>query len=278
MKATVIGLGLIGGSFALELIKMGYTLCGVEASAAHAEKALDRKLVHEVKPLEVALQKAQLIVLATPVDAALQLLPELLEHMVDGQVLIDLCSTKGRLCEAVAKHPKRGQYVASHPMAGTEFSGPEAAVEGLFAGRFMVVCEKEKSSPDALAFAEALFAKMYMRTVHYTADAHDMHAAFVSHISHVSSFALALTVLNKEENDKDIFQLAAGGFTSTVRLAKSAPHTWVPIFRQNRQHLLDVMDAHLNKLHAFRKALENDDAEALEALMLRANEIKRIIQ
>ncbi len=277
MKATVIGLGLIGGSIALELKVLGYTVCGVDAKDAHAHMALDRGLVHKLASLEASLQDAELIVLATPVDASLKLLPQLLDMLSENQVLIDLCSTKGSLCSAVERHARRPQYVACHPMAGTEHSGPAAAVQGLFRDRFMVICERERSSGFAVAYVEALFAKMEMRTVYYEADEHDMHAAFVSHISHVSSFALALTVLDKEESDKAIFQLAAGGFTSTVRLAKSAPHTWVPIFRQNRNHLLEVMDAHMQKLVQFRDALERDDAERLESLMQRANEIKRII-
>jgi prephenate dehydrogenase len=162
-------------------------------------------------------------------------------------------------------------------MAGTEFSGPEAAVEGLFAGRFTVICNKDESDADALATAERLFETLGMKTVYYHAEAHDMHAAFVSHISHITSFALALTVLDKEKNEKDIFSLAAGGFTSTVRLAKSAPRTWVPIFKQNKKYLLDVLDAQSEKLRLFKEAIESDSDVELHTLIEEANEIKRIL-
>ncbi len=277
MKAAVIGLGLIGGSFALELKRLGWHVSGADASADHAMQALERGLVHAQGKWEDIVDGAELIVLAMPVDAIASLAPAVLDRMREGQVLIDLGSTKGRILEAVQGNARRAQFVACHPMAGTEFSGPAAAHEGLFANRFVVICAREASSPAAVALVEGLFGQMGMQTVYYSAEAHDMHAAFVSHISHVSSFALALTVLDKEQNEKDIFQLAAGGFTSTVRLAKSAPHTWVPIFRQNKAHLLSVLDAHMEKLGAFKTALTADDPEALHQLIAEANQIKRII-
>jgi prephenate dehydrogenase len=190
---------------------------------------------------------------------------------------MDMGSTKGRILESVRGHARRNQFVACHPMAGTEHSGPAAAQEGLFSNRFVVICDPEDSSPPAVEMVEGLFGTLGMHTVYYPAEAHDMHAAFVSHISHVSSFALALTVLDQEHSEKNIFQLAAGGFTSTVRLAKSSAHTWVPIFMQNKVHVLSVLQAHMEKLEAFKQALENDDPGALHQLIEQANQIKRII-
>lgn len=278
MKAGVIGLGLIGGSLALELRRLGWHVTGTDAIEAHAASAHRRRLVDAVSSWQEMTTNCDLLVLAMPVDAIATLLPALLDRAKDGQAVIDLGSTKSGIVSKVAGHPRRGQYVACHPMAGTEFSGPGAAKEGLFTGKFMVICNREESDGPAVKLAEGLFGQMGMRVVDYHAVEHDMHAAFVSHISHISSFALALTVLDKEADDKAIFQLAAGGFTSTVRLAKSAPHTWVPIFRQNRQHLLDVLDAHMDHLAAFREALDNNDGEALHSLIAKANAINRIIK
>lgn len=278
MKAGIIGLGLIGGSFALELRRLGWHVTGTDVSETHAASAHKRRLVDAVATWQEMATTCDLLVLATPVDAIAALLPALLDGARDGQVVIDLGSTKSGIVHQVAGHPRRGQYVACHPMAGTEFSGPGAAMEGLFTGKFMVICDRDQSDGASVRLVEGLFGQMGMRVVDYHAGEHDMHAAFVSHISHISSFALALTVLDKEADDKAIFQLAAGGFTSSVRLAKSAPHTWVPIFRQNRQHLLDVLDAHMDHLAAFREALESDDGETLHSLIAKANEIKRIIK
>jgi len=277
MKIAVIGLGLIGGSFALEMKRLGHHVVGVEASESHAKMAMKRQLVDHICTLHECIEVSDLLVLATPVDAISALLPELLAKIKDHQVVIDFGSTKGAILAEANKHVKRGRYVACHPMAGTEFSGPEAAVTDLFANKFVVICDRDDSDADALSLVNGIFDALKMKTVHYSGDLHDIHAAFVSHISHISSFSLALTVLEKEKNQKDIFQLAAGGFTSTVRLAKSAPHTWVPIFLQNRHHLLEVLQSHIEQLRAFELALSNNSASSLQDLIERANHIKKII-
>lgn len=276
MKAAVIGLGLIGGSAALALKRAGHEVWGVDASAKNAEKAGELGLADRIISTREATE-ADLIIAAVPVDAVTALLPEILDRCDRGQTVMDLGSTKAALVDAVKGHPHRGRFVACHPMAGTEFSGPEAALPDLFAGKFAVICDREDSDPDALRTAESVLAEWGMKTVYYSAEVHDMHAAFVSHISHITSFALALTVLDKEKNDKDIFTLAAGGFTSTVRLAKSAPHTWVPIFKQNKKYLLDVLEAQTEKLRLFKEAIESESDTDLFALIEEANEIKRIL-
>lgn len=277
MKITVVGLGLIGGSFALEMKSRGHQVIGVDASESHANKALDRGLVDEISSLENCIEGSDLLVLATPVDVISKLLPEILSKITAHQVVIDFGSTKGAILSGANGQKNRGRYVACHPMAGTEFSGPEAAIYDLFTDKFVVICDRENSDADALSLIGEIFDALKMKTVYYTGDLHDIHAAFVSHISHISSFSLALTVLEKEENEKDIFQLAAGGFTSTVRLAKSAPQTWVPIFLQNRHHLLEVLQSHIQQLRAFEFALENNNAPALQDLIEKANHIKKII-
>ncbi len=275
---TVVGLGLIGGSMAITLKENHFArhVIGVDRLRSSEEKALRRCIIDEALPLEEAVAKSDVVLLATPVDALVSLLPRVLD-LVDRQVVMDLGSTKQPMVEAVAAHPARGRYVAAHPMAGTEFSGIEAAQPHLFDHQVMVLCDLAHSDPDAVAEARRLCASVPMRVVVLDADAHDLHAAYVSHISHISSFALALTVLAKEKDEQRIFELASGGFSSTVRLAKSAPDMWVPIFRQNRDYLLDVLDEHINQLARFRSLLIKRDFKTFYQLIEEANDIRRIL-
>ncbi len=281
MTITVIGLGLIGGSLALSLRQHGLAsrLIGVEANPAYARRALELGLVDELAPdLATAVAPANLVVVAVPMDAMLAVLPQVLDLVGDGQVVIDVGSTKHNLLAAVAGHPRRPQFVAVHPMAGTEYSGPDAAVRGLFEGKTLVVCDAEASDPVAVAMVEMLFRALPMRVLHLGAADHDLHTAYVSHISHLTSFALALTVLEKEQRgEQRIFDLAGGGFASTVRLAKSAPATWVPIFRQNRDNVLDVLDEHLHQLQKLRELLAGEDYAGLTTQLEHANQIRKII-
>lgn len=279
MVVTIIGTGHIGGSLAITLKENGFAsyIIGVDASRDNLDKAIRRRLIDEAMPLEQGVAAAELIVLAVPVDVMANLLPQVL-NQVDRQVLIDVGSTKSALLQAVAAHPRRGRFVATHPMAGTEFSGPEAAIPGLFDHKCTVLCEIERSDPDAVSLVQQLYASIPMRIVYLDAPAHDIHTAYVSHISHISSFALALTVLEKERDEERIFELASGGFSSTVRLAKSSPDMWVPIFRQNRDNLLDVLDEHINQLSRFRSLLIKRDFDTIHQLIEEANQIKRILQ
>jgi len=281
MTITIVGLGLIGGSLALSLRQHGLAshLIGVEANAAYARRALELGLVDEIgSDLATAVAPASLVIVAVPMDAMLSVLPQVLDLITEQQLVIDVGSTKGNLLAAVASHPRRGRFVAVHPMAGTEYSGPDAAVRGLFEGKTLVVCDAAASDPDAVATVEALFRALPMRVMHLGAADHDLHTAYVSHISHLTSFALALTVLEKEQRgEQRIFDLAGGGFASTVRLAKSAPATWVPIFRQNRLNVLDVLDEHLVQLHKLRELLATEDYTGLTEQLEHANEIRKII-
>lgn len=279
MTIVIIGVGLIGGSLAIALKENGFAsrIIGVDKSQANLDKAIRRRLIDEDLPLEQALPAADLIIAAVPVDALLYLVPQVLDGMHERQVLIDAGSTKQALVDAVRQHPRRGRFVAAHPMAGTEYSGPEAAVPNLFDHKCVVLVDKEDSDPDALQLAERLFASIPMRLAYLDARAHDVHAAYVSHISHISSFALALTVLAKEKDEDRIFELAGGGFSSTVRLAKSSPDMWAPIFRQNRDNVLDVLDEHIEQLSRFRSLLIKKDFETFYRLMQEANAIRRII-
>lgn len=278
MTLSIIGIGLIGGSLAITLKENGFAgrIIGVDASQANLDKALRRRLIDEDMPLEEAVAQSDLVVLATPVDVIIKLLPQVLDQ-VDRQVVMDVGSTKQNLMTAVEGHPRRGRYVATHPMAGTEHSGPEAALPNLFDHKCTVLCNIEDSDEDAVLLVRRLYERIPMRVVYLEANQHDLHAAYVSHISHISSFALALTVLEKERDENRIFQLASGGFSSTVRLAKSSPDMWTPIFRQNRDHVLDVLDEHINQLSRFRSLLIKQDFDTFHSLIEEANKIRKIL-
>ncbi len=280
MKATVIGLGLIGGSFALSLKDNG--LCervmGIEHSECNARKALELGLVDAIVSLDEALAQSDLIVLATPVDIIPTLAVKILNRIRPDQILMDMGSTKQELCEVVMMHPNRGRLVATHPMWGTEHSGPEAAEHNAFKGRTVVICEKENSAKDALDVVENIYRTLEMPIRYMSAEEQDTHCAYVSHISHITSFALALTVLEKEREEEHIFDLAGGGFESTVRLAKSLPQTWAPIFLGNKYNVLDVLREHIHQLQILRRMIERDDREGLIEAMQKANKIREILK
>ncbi len=279
-SVTIVGVGLISGSFSLALKDKGLVrnVIGVSRTPESARKALELGLIDEVLPLEEAVKKSDLIYVAIPVDATIPVMAQIMDLVTDKQIVADAGSTKFALCESLAGHPMRSRFVAMHPMWGTEYSGPEAAVRDAFRGRACVICEKEKSAPDAVETMEGLYRDMGMNIVYMDANSHDMHAAYISHIAHITSFALANTVLEKEKEDDAIFELAGGGFESTVRLAKSNPSMWVPIFMQNKEHVLDVLNEHIAQLRKFKSCLEKDNAGYLRELMENANKIKRIIK
>ena len=279
MKILIAGLGLIGGSFALALRDRGIAdeILGVEKSDENAAEALRLGLADRIVTLEEGVPQADLVVLATPVDTIPLMAIKALNHVTDRQVVMDMGSIKAELCEVISMHARRGRFVAAHPMWGTEYSGPRAAQHGAFTGRNAVLCEAERSDADALATVERIFRTLDVPVVYMGAEEHDLHAAYVSHISHITSFALALTVLEKEREEQHIFDLAGGGFESTVRLAKSAAATWVPILLRNKYNVLDVLREHIHQLQIMRRMIERDDAEGLTSAFGKANSIQRII-
>lgn len=279
MKILIAGLGLIGGSFALALRDRGIAdeILGVEKSDENAAEALRLGLADRIVTLEEGVPQADLVVLTTPVDTIPLMAVKALNHVTDRQVVMDMGSIKAELCEVISMHARRGRFVAAHPMWGTEYSGPRAAQHGAFTGRNAVLCEAERSDADALATVERIFRTLDVPVVYMGAEEHDLHAAYVSHISHVTSFALALTVLEKEREERHIFDLAGGGFESTVRLAKSAAATWVPILLRNKYNVLDVLREHIHQLQIMRRMIERDDAEGLTSAFGKANSIQRII-
>ena len=278
-RIAIVGVGLIGGSMALQLHekKLSSRLIGVEASKEHAAQALEYELVDEFLPLDEAIAEAEVIVLAIRVNSMVNLLPQLLDKVTD-QIVFDLGSTKAAVIEAVKHHPKRGRFVATHPMWGTEYSGPKAAVRGAFEGKAVIICNSRDFDADALEWIKKMYTKIGMRVVEMEANAHDLHVAYVSHISHITSFALANTVLEKEKVESAIFEIASAGFESTVRLAKSNPEMWVPIFLQNKDNIIDVLTEHIDQLTRFRETIQTNNREGLQALISDANKIRRIIK
>ena len=276
----IIGLGLIGGSMAIDLKKRGFAgkVLGVEADKVAAQAAMTMGLADEMVSLEDCVDRSDIIVLAVPVGAAVKMLPEILDRIKEKKIVIDVCSTKEHICAAVKYHPARKQFVCTHPMAGTEYSGPWAAQPGLFDGRACIFADQEESAPWAVQDILDLYSCLNMRPIFMSSSSHDVHTAYVSHISHVTSFALALTVLDKEKDEKHIFDLASGGFSSTVRLAKSNADMWIPILTQNHNNVLQVMDTYIEKMQQFREAVASYDEDALRKLIEDANKIKRIIR
>lgn len=280
MNVTIIGLGLIGGSMALDLRKAGVAtkLIGIDQNPENAKKAVDLKLVDEIQPENEALSKADLVILSIPVNAICAFLPSVLDAVNKHAIIIDAGSTKKMICNSVINHPKRNRFVAAHPIAGTEFSGPEAAFNGLFENKTNIICEQEKSSAQALALAEKVFKTLGLNTIFMEPEEHDKHVAYVSHLSHVSSFLLGQTVLDIEKDEKNIFDLAGSGFASTVRLAKSSPEMWTPIFEQNAEYLSQALLEYIMHLQKFQYHLQKRDAKELHKIMTKANDIKRILK
>lgn len=280
MKTTIIGLGLIGGSIAIDLRAAGLarSLYGVDNNPGNAQKAIELGLVDSVTTLEEAVPQSDLIVVAIPVNALSKLLPTVLDLMRNDAVVIDAGSTKASICKSVSGHAKRKGFVASHPIAGTENSGPEAAFSGLFRNKTNIICEKDKSSAEALGTAERVMEALGMQTIFMEAEEHDKHVAYVSHLSHVSSFLLGQTVLDIEKDEKNIFALAGSGFASTVRLAKSSPDMWAPIFEQNLDYLSQALQEYIMHLQKFHYHLLKRDTTELHRIMAGANEIRRVLE
>lgn len=279
MVITVIGLGLMGGSAAIDLRKRGFAtkILGVDNDRINANAALNIGLVDEICNLEDGVKQAELVIIAIPADAEVTILPRVLD-LVENQYVTDMCSTKSRIAQVIKYHKNRKQYVSAHPMAGTEYSGPWAAVSGLFDGKAVIFTDTEESGIKALTVAKRMYEALNMRIIYMNSTNHDVHAAYVSHISHISSFALALTVLEKEKNEKHIFDLASGGFDSTVRLAKSSADMWAPIFSQNRDNVITVLDTYINQLQKFRNLIAEDEQEEVKELIKESNKIKRVLK
>ena len=279
MRLAVVGIGLMGGSIALSLKKKGFVshVIGVDQNLDHQQQALQLGIVDEIMSLSDAVASSDIIALATPVNVAELILPTIL-NLVNKQVVFDVGSTKESIVNVANTHSNKGRFVPTHPMWGTEFSGPTAAQTDAFIDKATVICNKMQVDPDALQIIEQMYGRLGMHILYMDAIKHDIHVAYVSHISHITSFALANTVLEKEKESDAIFELASGGFESTVRLAKSNAEMWVPIFMQNKENVLDVLNEHISQLRKFKASLEKENPDYLLELIQNANKIKRILK
>jgi prephenate dehydrogenase len=278
MKIYVIGIGLIGGSIALDAKALypDARIFGIDSNENHLQEAIALGVVDEVAVFE-DVANADFVIVSVPVDTAIVLLPKVLDLVSNSAIVFDVGSTKVPICEAVANHPKRRNFIATHPIAGTEFSGPSAAIKGLFHGKTNIICEVEKTTFKLQEKALWLFKAIGMRIRYMDPKSHDKHIAYVSHLSHISSFMLGKTVINKEKDEQDIFDMAGSGFESTVRLAKSSPAMWTPIFKQNKKQVVRTLEEYIANLSKFKELLENDDYDAIYNEMQSVNKIKEIL-
>ena len=278
MKITIIGLGLIGGSIAKDLRKAEFAteIIGVDSNPEHLKRALELGIADKGASLEEGAQMADLVVVAIPVNKIEKLLPEILDNIDPSVSVTDVGSTKQLICKAVENHPRRGNFVPSHPMSGTENSGPDAAIEGLFENKICIICDQEKSRPQHIALIEKMYHTIGMDIAYMSADEQDHTTAHVSHLPHITAFALANAVL--AVNDRNIiFDLASGGFQSTARLAKSSPAMWGPIFKQNQQYVVESLNVYIRHLEEFKQSLLSEDESKMYDLMKNANRIREIL-
>ena len=278
MNIHVIGIGLIGGSMALDIKSLhpNATIYGIDNNESHLAEAIALGVIEQTSTFE-DLAEADFVIVSVPVDVALTVLPKVLDAIGENTIVFDVGSTKIPICETVVNHPKRRHFIAAHPIAGTEFSGPSAAIKGLFEGKTNIICEVEKTTFKLQEKALDLFKSMGMRIRYMDPKSHDKHIAYVSHLSHISSFMLGKTVINKEKDEQDIFDMAGSGFESTVRLAKSSPAMWTPIFKQNKKQVVKTLEEYISNLTKFKELLENEDYEAIYNEMQSVNKIKEIL-
>lgn len=278
MKLSIVGLGLIGGSLAKDLrrTKFATEITGIENNPENAELAVQLHLTDRIESLQSGVQNTDMVIVAVPVDTELEILPVILDHIGDNTTVIDMGSTKKMIVDAIRNHPRRKNFVAAHPMSGTENSGPGAAIEDLFKGKITIICDQEDSGPQHLALAEKMFQNLGMDIAYMTADEQDHSTAFVSHLPHAAAFALANAVQDKQDRHI-IFDLASGGFRSTVRLAKSSGTMWKPIFEQNKTYVIESLDVYIKHLKEFRDCMKNDRFDKLDELIFNANKIRSIL-
>ncbi len=279
MNVFIIGIGLIGGSFAID-IKAAFDdakIYGIDESEENLNKALDLGLIKYKSSLD-KLEKADIVIVAIPVDATVQILPVILDKINDDCLVFDVGSTKQKLCKTVSDHKKRRNYLAAHPIAGTEFSGPQAAIANLYRGKTNIICEVEKTAFKLQERGMEIFSRLGMRIRYMDSASHDKHIAYVSHLSHISSFMLGKTVIEKEKNERDIFDMAGSGFASTVRLAKSSPAMWAPIFKHNKENVIETLEEYIANLTQFKKLIEDDNFTEIYKEMQDTNHIKTILK
>jgi len=275
-KIVVFGLGLIGGSIALALKNKSRTFIGVDVDEKHARQAINIGIVDKIGTIN-DVTNADVVIIAVPVNFAPNLAVKILDNIAKKTLVFDVGSVKTSICNAVSKHKNRQNFVAAHPIAGTEFSGPSAAFNSLFTGKKNIICEPKESGVHFIEKALHLFEELKMSTTFMNAKAHDKHIAYVSHLSHISSFMLGKTVLEIEKDESSIFTMAGSGFASTVRLSKSSPKTWTPIFMQNKKNILKSLDEYIKNLNQFKELLTNDASNEIYQTMENTHHLKKIL-
>ena len=278
MKIGIIGVGLIGGSLALSAREHipDVQIYGSNRSETNLQKSLDLGLI-DYRLDDSMIKQMDIILLAIPVDGAMDRLVDLLDEVNDNALIMDFGSTKTAICQQVALHSKRGQFLATHPIAGTEYSGPNSALPDLFKDKIQILCEIHKTRPDLLEWAQDWFKKIGMKLREMDPVQHDQHITYVSHLSHITSYMLGKTVMEKEKDQSAIFDMAGSGFSSTVRLAKSSPNMWVPIFKQNKENISKTLSQYINNLNQFKQLLDGDKFEELHEQILEINKIRLIL-
>ena len=278
MNVFVIGIGLIGGSLSLDIQEKypDAILHGIDTNDNHLEEAFKLGVIHHKSTFD-ELGNATIVIVSIPVDVQIEIIPKVLDAINDNALVIDVGSTKKLICDVIKNHPKRRNFLATHPIAGTEFSGPKAAIKGLFVDKTNIICEVEKTAFKLQETALEIFLKIGMRIRYMDAKSHDKHIAYVSHLSHISSFMLGKTVINKGKNERDIFDMAGSGFESTVRLAKSSPAMWTPIFKQNKENVIETLEEYINNLQQFKKLMEQDNFSEISKEMENTNYITQIL-
>lgn len=279
MIVTIIGIGLIGGSLGLALKDNGFAsrVTGIDNSSDNLKKALELGIIDSIGEIDLSLARSDMVIVAIPVNHTTNILASILDKIGEKTIVTDMGSTKQAICESVVNHSKRANFVASHPIAGTEHSGPQAAFKELYTGKIAIICDREKSADYSLKVVEDMYKSLNMKIINMDSNDHDLHVAYVSHLSHISSFALGITVLDKEKDESTIFNLAGSGFESTVRLAKSSPEMWNPIFEQNARNVSAALGEYIKKLQVFKSYIDNNEVQKSFELMKTANEIRRVL-
>ena len=278
-KIFVIGIGLIGGSLCLKIrdINPNVEIYGIDISEEHLQQALESGIIDFKSSID-NISKANLVLLTTPVDISNNIITEILDRINEKAIVIDFGSTKSNICRITKNHKNRENFIATHPIAGTEFSGPKAAFSELFTEKTIIICDAEYSDNRLLGIVIDLFNKMKMKIRNMNSESHDKHIAYVSHLSHISSFMLGKTVMDKEKNENNIFDMAGSGFESTVRLAKSSPQMWSAIFKLNKINILNSLDEYIINLNKFKTLIENENIAELNKEMTKTNYIKKILK
>ena len=278
MKFFLIGTGLIGGSMSKDLrnILNNIQIHGIDKNEISIKRAKSIGVIDNIDSLE-NLNGADRVILSVPVSESLKILPFVLDNLNKHALVWDVGSTKFSICKSVETHSKRDQFLATHPIAGNELSGPEASIENLFNGKIQILCETNKTRPDLLQWAESIFNSMGMKIRYMNPEEHDKKMAIVSHLSHISSFMLGKTVMDSEKNDQNILDFAGSGFESTVRLAKSSPEMWSSIFKDNRENILEILKAYIENLKQFQLKIENENYIDLKNQMIKTNKLKKIL-